>query len=102
VKQHLAALRTDRLKEARWHFGLRWRKETRERVPLHWAATQTNLGVVLSRFGEREGGTDRLEEAVVAFRAALEESTREGMPLAWAAMQNNLSLALALLASRRA
>jgi hypothetical protein len=36
-----------------------------------WATTQNNLGVVLLRLGEREGGTARLEEAVAAFRDAL-------------------------------
>ena len=29
---------------------------TRERVPLDWAATQTNLGAALERLGERESG----------------------------------------------
>jgi hypothetical protein len=33
---------------------------TRERVPLQWAMTQTNLGDALLAFGERELGTGRL------------------------------------------
>jgi hypothetical protein len=44
---------------------------TRERVPLQWAMTQTNLGTALETLGERERGTARLEEAVVAYDAAL-------------------------------
>jgi hypothetical protein len=40
---------------------------TRERVPLEWAATQTNLGAALLRLGERESGTARLEQAVAAY-----------------------------------
>src|SRR6516165_5458809 len=48
----------------------------RERVPLDWAMTQTNLGLALWRFGERESGTAKLEEAVVAYREALKEYTR--------------------------
>jgi tetratricopeptide (TPR) repeat protein len=66
----------------------------RERVPLHWAMTQNNLGAALRTLGERERGTARLEEAVAAYRAALEERTRERVPLAWATTQNNLGNAL--------
>src|SRR5262245_50299397 len=33
-------------------------------VPLDWAATQSNLGTVLTTLGQREGATVRLEEAV--------------------------------------
>ena len=51
---------------------------TRERVPLDWAMTQSNLGAALWTLGERESGTARLEEAVAAYRAALEEQTRSG------------------------
>ena len=64
--------------------GRRWRKCTRERVPLDWATTQNNLGIALWSLGERESGTARLEEAVAAYRAALEERTRERVPLDWA------------------
>jgi hypothetical protein len=49
----------------------------RERVPLDWAATQSNLGNALSSLGERESGTTRLEQAVTAYRAVLQEGTRE-------------------------
>ena len=50
--------------------------QTRERVPLDWAQTQTNLGLALWRLGERESGTARLEEAVAAYRAALADFER--------------------------
>jgi tetratricopeptide (TPR) repeat protein len=53
------------------------KEQTRERVPLHWAATQYNLGNALWRLGERERGTGKLEEAVAAYREALKEHTRE-------------------------
>jgi hypothetical protein len=73
---------------------------TRERVPLHWAMTQNNLGATLLRLGERESGTGRLEEAVVAYHAALEERTRERVPLQWAISTGNQGVAFMRLAER--
>jgi hypothetical protein len=67
---------------------------TRERGPLQWAMTQTNLGNALWRLGERESGTARLEEAVTAYQEALQEWTRERGPLQWAMTQTNLGNAL--------
>ncbi len=75
-------------------------ERTRERVPLDWAATQNNLGVVLRALGEREDRTERLEQAVAAYRAALEENTRERVPLDWAGTQNNLGSVLRALGER--
>ena len=75
-------------------------ERTRERVPLDWAGTQSNLGNALQILGEREGETTRLEEAVTVFRAALEERTRERVPLEWATTQNNLGGALLRLGER--
>ncbi|EGV27601.1 hypothetical protein ThidrDRAFT_4583 [Thiorhodococcus drewsii AZ1] len=75
-------------------------EQTRERVPLAWAMTQTNLGSAFVRLGARESGTVRLEEAVAAYRAALEEYTRERVPLDWATTQNNLGSALWRLGER--
>ncbi len=72
----------------------------RERVPLHWAMTQNNLGNALWTLGQRESGTERLGEAVDAYRAALEERTRERVPLDWATTQNNLGNALSTLGER--
>jgi hypothetical protein len=71
------------------------KERTRERVPLDWAMTQTNLGAALQSLGERESGTKRLEEAVAAYQEALKERTRERVPLQWATTQNNLGTALA-------
>ena len=53
---------------------------TRERVPLEWASTQSNLGAALAILGKRERGTERLEQAVTAFTEALKEITRERYP----------------------
>jgi len=75
-------------------------ERTRERVPLDWATTQTNLGNALWALGQREAGTARLQEAVTAYREALKEWTRERVPLQWAATQNNLGNALAILGER--
>jgi tetratricopeptide (TPR) repeat protein len=73
---------------------------TRDKVPLNWAGTQNNLGLVLRMVGELGGGTARLEEAVVAYRAALLEWTRDQVPLYWAGTQNNLGDALQTLGER--
>jgi tetratricopeptide (TPR) repeat protein len=75
-------------------------KQTRELVPLDWAATQNNIGILLSALGKGEPGTGWLEEAVAAYRAALEEYTRERVPLDWAQTQYNLGLALLRLGER--
>jgi tetratricopeptide (TPR) repeat protein len=72
----------------------------RERVPLEWAMTQSNLGNALLTLGERENGTSHLEEAIAVYRAALEERRRERVPLKWAMTQNNLGNALLTLGER--
>ncbi|MGH6839150.1 MAG: hypothetical protein ACREDT_10185 [Methylocella sp.] len=76
-------------------------ENTRARVPLEWAKTQTNLGGALSTLGERESGTARLEEAVSAYREALQEYTRARAPLQWAMCTGNQGVALMVLAERR-
>jgi tetratricopeptide (TPR) repeat protein len=76
-------------------------ENTRARVPLDWAMTQNNLGEVLLRLGEREGGTARLEEAIAAYREALAERTNARVPLYWAESTGNQGVALMLLAERR-
>ena len=70
-----------RLEEAVVAFREALKECTRERVPLDWAMTQTNIGNTLAALGGREGDSARLEEAVVAFREALKECTRERVPL---------------------
>jgi tetratricopeptide (TPR) repeat protein len=57
------------------------KEQTRERVPLEWAATQDELGTALTRLGQREAGTAKLEAAVAAYQEALKERTRERVPL---------------------
>src|SRR5947209_10502022 len=71
-----------------------------ERVPLHWASTQNDLGNVLLALGQRESGTARLEAAITAYRDALNEWTRERAPLDWAMTQNNLGVAFWALGER--
>ena len=66
----------------------------RERVPLQWAMTQTNLGNALALLGMRLGESKWLKEAVAAYGAALEERTRDRVPLDWALTQSNLGNAL--------
>ncbi len=72
----------------------------RDRAPLDWAMTQTNLGNALKVLGERESGTASLEAAVAAYRAALEEQPRDRVPLDWARVQTNLGNALEVLGER--
>ena len=77
------------------------KERTRARVPLDWAATQSNLGNVLVILGEREKSeTEKLEQAVAAYREALKEYTRERVPLQWAMTQINLGTALFRLGER--
>ena len=76
------------------------KERTRERVPLDWAGTQSNLGNVLTTLGARERGTERLEQAVTACTEALKEITRERVPLDWAGTQNNLGNVLTTLGAR--
>ncbi|MBZ9814753.1 tetratricopeptide repeat protein [Mesorhizobium sp. CA7] len=91
---------TERLQEAAAAYRAALKEGTRDRLPLDWAATQSNLGNALSALGERESGTERLEQAVVAFRAALEEQTRKRAPLDWARTQSNLDATLLTLGWR--
>ncbi len=88
------------LRTAIERFELILSRRPRDRVPLQWATTQTNLGNALQTLGERESGTARLEDAVAAYRATLAEFTRDRVPLDWAGIQNNLGLALWRLGER--
>jgi len=76
-------------------------RNSRERVPLQWAAIQNNLGNALRVLGNRESGTVTLEEAVGAYREALKGLNRERVPLDWATTQTNLGSALLILAARQ-
>jgi hypothetical protein len=62
---------TERLKLAIDAFRATLTEQTRERDPLQWAMTQSNLGAALVTLGQREEGTAALRESVQAFRAAL-------------------------------
>jgi tetratricopeptide (TPR) repeat protein len=74
--------------------------QTRDRVPLGWAESQTTLGNALRALGERESGTVHLEEAIAAYHLALKENTRDRVPLDWARTQFNMGHALAALGRR--
>ncbi len=77
--------------------------QTREAMPLEWAATQNDLGIVRLRLGEHTGGEAglrSLEAAVAACEAALAIRTREAMPALWAQTQNNLGNARLRLGER--
>ena len=76
------------------------KERTQERVPLDWATTQNNLGVVLKTLGEQTGDIQVLNQAKTVFEAALKERTQERVPVAWAQTQNNLRLTLAKLAEQ--
>ncbi len=67
---------------------------TRERVPLDWAATQTNLGTALEKLGGPRAGPCVWRRLWWPIARRLEERTRERVPLDWAASQNNLGNAL--------
>ena len=69
----------------------------RDRAPLEWARTQSNLGNTLLVLGQRESGTTLVEEAIAADCAALEEWTRDRTPHEWANSQEELGNALATL-----
>jgi tetratricopeptide (TPR) repeat protein len=65
--------------------------------------TQTNLGILLRRLGERTEGVQSLKylkEAEVAHRAALEVNTRQEWPEKWAITQINLGNVLDNLSER--
>jgi len=74
--------------------------QPRALVPLDCAATQSNLGMVLTSLGKRENGTARLEEAVAAYRAALQIYASEHAPLQWAMIESNLGTALRVIGER--
>jgi hypothetical protein len=58
------------LEEAVAAFRAALREQTRERVPLDWATTQSNLGSALASLGEREGRADLPTVALAAARDA--------------------------------
>ena len=73
------------------------KERTRERVPLAWAETQTNLGAALQSLGLRRAEKDKpsgcrlLAEAQVALAAALEEARNSGASHYVSMAQGNLA-----------
>lgn len=70
---------------------------TRNRFPMDWAATQSNLGGVLVSLGWIKNDPQLIVEAVVVLRGALSERTRDKMPFDWAVTSHELGNALASL-----
>jgi tetratricopeptide (TPR) repeat protein len=76
--------------------------ETRDRSPLKWAATQTELGTALAMSAELAKGnkfvdaeaTMYLDQAIAAYREALTERRSDIAPLDWAQTEHNLGNAL--------
>jgi tetratricopeptide (TPR) repeat protein len=89
-----------RLQHAATAYRAALEEKTRDRLPLEWALTKTNLGNALRALGECEIGTARLEEAVAAHLAALAEFRRDRVPFQWATVQHNLGVALRSLGER--
>jgi hypothetical protein len=69
---------TAHLEEAVAAYRLALQERTRERVPLQWATTQTNLGTAFLRLGERTHDRAKLEEARKAVNAAFEVFMQAG------------------------
>jgi tetratricopeptide (TPR) repeat protein len=82
--------------------GLRLALENRRRdkAPIAWAATMTDMGNCLVRLGELESGTRHYEEALGCFREALGEVTFDQSPRDFAEAQNNIGVTLHRLAER--
>src|SRR5438477_7762684 len=89
-----------RLKDAIAHFEAAREERTRERVPLQWASTESNLGLALLALDDYEPSQALLERALAAFRSALSEEAYERDPLAWAHTEEHLALTLYVLAGR--
>ena len=71
IAQGMTSLRgTERLEQAVAAYRAALEEWTRERVPLDWAATQTNLGTALASLGERVQREDFLSDALQAIRQA--------------------------------
>ena len=92
--------KSDFLEEAIAVYREALKELTRDRVPLEWAATQTNLGNSLGILGKRKSDHRLMEEAVAAHQEALKELTRDRVPLEWAKTQTNLGTTLWMLGQR--
>ena len=92
---------TETLQKAVAAYGEALKEWTRERVPLQWATTQSNLGVALSRLASARAD-ETLQKAVAAYGEALKEWTPEASPYWHDIAQQNRDLTMALVAQRRA
>ena len=92
---------TERLLQAVQAYEAALLERTRERVPMDWATTQSNLGDALRLLGQRESGTERLLQAVKAYEAALLERNRERVPHHFESVLRNLAEAQRLLLDRQ-
>src|SRR5215213_46833 len=79
-----------RLEDAETHFRTALLLRPRDRVPLKWASTQSNLGIFLSLLGHFRDNPTKLEESAAIFRLLLEFHSREGRSPDWAFAQLNL------------
>jgi tetratricopeptide (TPR) repeat protein len=92
---------TQMLKGAEQAYRSALQERTRERVPMDWAVTQSNLGNVLSALGQQQGDAGLLQQSVDAYRSALQERARERVPMSWAETQNNLGNVLRALGQQQ-
>ncbi len=62
---------------------------TRERYPIQWAATMSNLGILIEEHfqGDRAANVER---AIACFNQALQIFTADAFPMQWAMTQNSL------------
>jgi tetratricopeptide (TPR) repeat protein len=98
---------TERLKEAIETYRTALEEHTRERVPVDWAVTQSNLGNTLTNLGQLEIslgqleiGTERLQEAVQAYQFALQELRECGGTYYLEIVQAGLARVLSIIAQR--
>lgn len=73
--------------------GMSVQNISRDKEPLVWAETQSNLGNVLAAQGQQRRDAELFERAIQCFSNALEEFGQENSPLEWAATQYNLGTA---------
>jgi hypothetical protein len=74
---------------------------TRERVPLEWAMTQSNLGHVFESLGKQEEGTEKLKGTVTIYKAVLEVFEAAQVSYYVKIAEDNLRRAEALLLERQ-
>ena len=71
---------------------------TLDEFPMHYAATQNNLGVAFRTLAEEEGKALNSNNAIKAYENALQVYTYRNFPVQFASTQNNIGLAYRTLA----